>query len=493
MKKVLIVGAGIAGLSAGVYALKCGFDVTILESHSIAGGNCTSWKRGDYTFEGGMHWLGGSCEKQALYKAWRYIGAIDDTVNFSYGEPFMVYDHKGTPIKLYRNVDETERHLLELSPLDAKEIKTFCNNIRKLKDLAMPITDLRGVKVTKKHTPSLGLLFSSISAVRIMKKYAGMSRKQYANRFKHEGIRDMFNAFPGGAQGVPMLFLTFSSLARGDGGYPEGGSLPFVKRIINLYTSLGGKILYKSRVDQVIMKNGRATGIKLGDTEYLADAVIVATDTMSVKHIFETLPKGTWLDEMFEKTDPTTAVFVSLGVDVDLSSYPNYLLFTLDNMISYSDQEYKSLIVSNYAKNRAYSPEGKTAMTIQLPGDTYDFWKKAKAENYYKEEKQKIADQVIAALTKQIPEIDGKIEVCDIATPLTYERYCDNWKGSWMTMIKPDMKMDAYPAVVPGLDGVYFAGQRLMPPGGLPPALITGRTAVQYLCRDTGKLFISEE
>ena len=55
MKKLIVIGGGIAGLSAGIYAQKCGFDTTIFESHSISGGNCTSWKRGGYLFEGGMH------------------------------------------------------------------------------------------------------------------------------------------------------------------------------------------------------------------------------------------------------------------------------------------------------------------------------------------------------------------------------------------------------------------------------------------------------
>ena len=493
MKKIIIVGAGIAGLSAGVYALKCGFDVTILESHRIAGGNCTSWKRGDYTFEGGMHWLGGSNEKEPLNKSWRYIGAIDDSVRFSYSEPFLVYDYRGTPINLYRDVEKTERHLLDLSPDDAKEIKTFCNNIRKIKNLSMPLTDLRGVKVTKKHSPPLSLLFSSISAARIIKKYAGMSRERYANTFAHEGIREMFKAFPGDAQGVPMLFMTFGSLARGDGGYPEGGSLPFVERIVRTFTSLGGEILYKTHVDQVIVKNGRAVGVKTSDNEYNADAVIVASDTMSVGNLFETLPKATWLEEMRESTGPTMVILVSLGINADLSKYPSSCLVTLKNPILFAGQEYKSFIISNYADNRAYSPSGKTAVTIQLPGDTYDFWKKAKAENRYKEEKEKIAEQVISAITEQIPETDGYVEVCDIATPLTYERYCDNWKGSWMTEIRPDMKMKTYPSVIQGLDDVYFAGQRMMPPGGLPPALMSGRNAVQYICRDTKTLFISEE
>ena len=43
-----------------------------------------------------------------------------------------------------------------------------------------------------------------------------------------------------------------------------------------------------------------------------------------------------------------------------------------------------------------------------------------------------------------------------------------------------------------GLDGLYFAGQRMSPPGGLPIALMSGRTAVQYLCRDAGVVFVSE-
>ena len=63
-KKVVVVGAGVAGLSAGVYAQKCGFDVTILESHNLPGGICTSWNRKGYLLEGGMHWLAGSSPSQ---------------------------------------------------------------------------------------------------------------------------------------------------------------------------------------------------------------------------------------------------------------------------------------------------------------------------------------------------------------------------------------------------------------------------------------------
>jgi phytoene dehydrogenase-like protein len=128
-----------------------------------------------------------------------------------------------------------------------------------------------------------------------------------------------------------------------------------------------------------------------------------------------------------------------------------------------------------------------------LISDSYDFWKKAKEEGRYEKEKEKVAADVIAALTAQMPEIDGKVEVYDVATPLTYERYCANWRGSWMTMMAHTMKVRAYPAVVSNLSGVYFAGHRMRAPGGLPIAARSGRAAVQYLCRDTDTLFVSEE
>ena len=374
MKTVVVIGGGIAGLGAGVYARKCGFDVTVLESHSIAGGICTSWKRGGYLFEGGLHWLAGSSENEPLNKLWRYVGALDDSVKISYCEPFIEFDHKGTPVRLYRNVDATQKHLLELSPTDAKEIKKFCENIRKVKNLSMPVGDLPGVKGVKRSQPPLSMLFSFLSAVRMMKAYSKISREQYAKRFSHEGIREMMLALPGGRQGVPMLFLTMGSLARGDGGFPKGGSLPFVERIVKTFTALGGELLCETRAEKVVVENGKATGVMAKGRFIPADAVIVATDTMAIDGLFDVPPgadaKASWLDEMRERTGPTTATFVSLGINADLKKYPERPMIKLPRPISLADETIEYLLLANYAGDPDYSPAGKTAMTVQLHGDS---------------------------------------------------------------------------------------------------------------------------
>jgi phytoene dehydrogenase-like protein len=424
---------------------------------------------------------------------WHHTGALNAQVKISYAEPFVEFDYNGTPIRLYRDVNKTERHLIEISPQDTKEIKRLCKFIRKMSGLSMPLTDIKGVKVTRKSHPPISLLFAALSAKRIMSKYGHISREEYAERFVHEGIREMLRALPGGDQGIPMFFLTFGALARGDGGFPEGGSIPFAQRMAQRFESLGGTIHFNTRVDRVVVEQGRAVGVQAGGTDFPADAVIIASDTMAVDQFFETPLTSEWLDKMKRETEPTTVTFVSLGIDAGLSDYPTRPLFTLKSPITLDDQHYKSLMVSSYATDHHYSPVGKTALTVQLPGDTYDFWKKMKEEGRYVEEKQRVGDAVISALEKQMPEMAGKVEVCDVATPLTYQRYCGGWKGSWMTAIKPNLDIQPYPATIDGLEGVYFAGQRMMPPGGFPPAVMSGRTAVQHLCRDTDTLFVSEE
>jgi phytoene dehydrogenase-like protein len=492
-KKVIVIGGGIAGLSAGVYAQKCGFDVTVLESHNIAGGNCTSWKRGGYLFEGGMHWLTGSDKKEPINKLWRYVGALNDSVNIHYPEPFFELALEKTSIRIYRNIDTTEQYLLELSPADAKEIKKLCGYIRKVKNLAMPVTDLRGVKVTKKAHMPLSLLFSAVSAFRVMAALSKISHSDYINSFTHEGIRDMIRSFTSEKNGVLPFVFTMGTLARGDGGFPEGGSLPFADRIVKTFTALGGEILYNTRADRVLIENGNAVGVMAGGKKISADAVIITADTMAIDHLFDTPPKAQWLDEMQATTEPTMGTLVSLGINADLKKYEKNYVFKPKTPIKLGNEAYDFISLNNYAADPVYSPQGKTAMTIHLGGDTYDFWKKAKEENRYDEEKKKIAEAVIQVISAQMPEANGKVEVTDVATPLTYERYCGNWKGSWMTEMKPGMKMKTYPAIINGLHGIYFAGHRMMPPGGLPVALMSARIAVQHLCRDTGTLFVSEE
>ncbi len=101
-----------------------------------------------------------------------------------------------------------------------------------------------------------------------------------------------------------------------------------------------------------------------------------------------------------------------------------------------------------------------------------------------------VAEQVSRALCAKYPQAEGKIDVIDIATPLTYERYTGAWHGGWMSFIRPGAKMGrGLPGESQSVAGLFFGGQRLLPPGGLPGALMSGRTAAQLVHRHFGAVW----
>ncbi|MDF2540390.1 MAG: amine oxidase [Herbinix sp.] len=156
--KILIIGAGVAGMSAGIYAQQSGFDVTILEQHTIPGGNCTSWKRNGYLFEGALHWLTGSSNHTPLNQVWRNVGVIDDHTNLIMKDCLSTYYDQDQVIHLYRDPDQMEQYFTKLSPEDSKEVKALCKDIKAFMKVSAPVMDIPGVKVAKKSKMTMSEL-----------------------------------------------------------------------------------------------------------------------------------------------------------------------------------------------------------------------------------------------------------------------------------------------------------------------------------------------
>ena len=122
-------------------------------------------------------------------------------------------------------------------------------------------------------------------------------------------------------------------------------------------------------------------------------------------------------------------------------------------------------------------------MTCLLLGESYDFWKAAQEDGTYKAKKDEVAQKLIDVLEEYFPGFKDAVEVIDVATPCTYERYISSYKGSWMSVWEPKGKRYSYPQKCE-IEGVYFAGQRMQIPGGTPISVHTGRKATQLICRD---------
>jgi phytoene dehydrogenase-like protein len=125
-----------------------------------------------------------------------------------------------------------------------------------------------------------------------------------------------------------------------------------------------------------------------------------------------------------------------------------------------------------------------------LPAE-WDYWKNLREDMpRYREEKEKTADAVVAALEQRFPGSAAQVEVRDVATPVTFNRYTGVWKGIFEGWLPPVnsffMRMDK---TLPGLDGFYIIGQWVEPGGGVPSGVISGRNVAQIICKREGKKF----
>jgi phytoene dehydrogenase-like protein len=107
-----------------------------------------------------------------------------------------------------------------------------------------------------------------------------------------------------------------------------------------------------------------------------------------------------------------------------------------------------------------------------------------------------VAEIVIDFLEKLYPGIGQDIEVKDVATPLSYERYTGNWQGStcgWLLTDKTMLMMvQGMGKRLPGLDNFYMAGQWVEPGGSVPLSAMSGRNAIQLICAEDHRNFMTD-
>jgi len=119
-KSVIIVGAGMAGLSAGCYARMNGYKAEIFEMHKIPGGLCTAWHKKGYTFDISMHMLTGSVSGP-FHRMWEELG-VTQKFNFHFHDHISMIEGMGKKLNLAVNRKRLEEDMTAISPEDSKII-----------------------------------------------------------------------------------------------------------------------------------------------------------------------------------------------------------------------------------------------------------------------------------------------------------------------------------------------------------------------------------
>lgn len=493
-KTIIIIGAGVAGLAAGCYAQMNGYHSRIFELHYLPGGLCTAWDRNDYTFDGCIHYLFGSGDGQPFNSMWQELGAVQGRAFVNHDEYQRITDGDQTLI-VYADPDRLEAHMCELSPADAPRIQAFCKGVRQFTRFDMsamyqkPRPLMNAVEWREFGMKMLPFLMPLV-------RWATVPTKDFAARFKSPFLqRAVAQMFSWEEAPVMMGMSLLAYMQTGNAGFPVGGSLEFARALERRYLELGGEICYEAQVEKILTENGHAKAVRLYNDEiHTADVIISAADGR--KTIFDMLD-GQYINRkikrMYDGHLPMhSQVQVSLGVNRDLSAEPHWTTYLLDDPILVIGEEHHEVGIKHYCFDPGLAPQGKSVMEAMIRSN-YSYWQHIYGRKLYDSEQRQVSGIVIDLLDQWYPGIRNDIEFVDEATPLSYERYTNNWLGStcgWlMTRETMPMLIRGVKKTLPGLKNFYMAGQWVEPGGSVPLAAASGRSVIQLICHEDNKSF----
>lgn len=495
MKRIIIIGGGISGLSAGIFARKNGFESIILEKNHSLGGECTGWDRRRYHIDGCIHWLVGTKAGTPLHDLWVTTGALDG-VEIFHPESFLAFEHEGVTVHLYRDLDRLRSSWLELSSQDKDAIENFYQTTRKLQSYETPAEKPEDLMTLLQR---IRLMISLKDVGAVMQKYGRISLKDYASTFKHPALQATLSSFLPENYSASFLFFALAAFTKGQASIPYGGSRALAMRMVERYLSLGDSIetqceaveltIDRKKVHQVICNNGKI---------FEADYVIAACDAHL---LYERLLKGKYPDHDFQKrySNPedyplASQILVALGYEGTFGDLPRSLSFPV-TPFNMHQSTISRLTITHYRHEPSFAPEGCTLITCSINQfhEDYDAWNSiARDFEDYDREKERTGKAVLQSIETRFPWMKGKLKVLDVATPKTYERYCNAYRGAFMSFLPTVRgKMMAHTGRIKGLDNLFLTGQWLQPPGGLPVAVVTGKDTIMRICKQEKKPFIS--
>ncbi len=488
MKKVVIIGGGIAGLTAGVLLQKAGFQTEIYEKNALPGGQCTGWKREGYFIDNCIHWLTGTRPGSGLHELWKEIGALGDGIELHKKEMFFSSKLNGETLTFWRDKERTRKEMLALSPEDEKEINKLIDYVSLAETMTVPVE-----KPFDAMNPldfiKLGMSMKEMG--KVMKAYGNMEINELAMGFKHPLIRRAITDYmPRGYQAYAFL-VSYATVTGGNGDIPAGGSLKMSLCIAGKYKELGGVLHTNADVKKILLKGKNAEGILLKDDIRInADYVVCACDT---NYTFQELlpetymPKG--LKEMYGNREsyPVSSGFqIAYGVDGVFEELTGTRVFSCEPL-TVGNQRVQSMSIQSYDYEPDFAPEGKMVLqsNFSQTEEDYRYWESLYADKEaYRKQKNKIAQAAVERVIMEYPFLSGKIRVIDVWSPMTYNRYCNSYKGAYMSfVVTRQAKNITVPGKIKGLDNVFLASQWQMGPGGLPTAAAMGKFAAWRIIR----------
>jgi phytoene dehydrogenase-like protein len=332
--------------------------------------------------------------------------------------------------------------------------------------------------------------------INLVRKFGRLTCKEYFYKldFKSEKIKSFLYGIYGERNFSALAFIFMLAwFNQKNAGYIKGGSFPLAQRMVEKFEKLGGEILYKTKVEKIIVENNIAKGVILSDgRKILSDYVISTADGYTT--IYKML-EGKYMSKKIDFAYKNWELFtplvqVSFGIRKEVKyESPITINISKDIKIGRTQLEYGYSIM-NYAYDETMAPAGNTTIVMRYESP-WKLWENLEGEEY-KNEKLQIEKDATGILELEYPGITDYIEVIDVATPKTDFRYTGVKEGAYEGfMPSKENMMKSLDMQLPKLKNFLMAGQWLFPGGGLPPSAQSGKWTIQLICKKEKQKFIS--
>ena len=492
---VVIIGAGIGGLTAAAILAKSGMDVCVVEMGSHPGGYLAGFERNGFHFETAIHWLNQCGSKGFVRRVFDLLapGSPQTAVNTRIRR-FMSdsYDYL-----LTNNPDEMRDDIISHCSNEEKAIRKFFKASKATANAFSKMTNFCRSAETMSVLEKTQLFFAANRAALPLIRYLPFSAEKGMDRFfRSAGLKKIYST----EERLLSCLVPVGWAYNNDYQLPpKGGSRAFPEWISDILKIWKTPVFYNSRVNKIILENGRASGVTCirdgEEYDIRARYVIAACDVESLYK--KMLPEGTVSQKIIRKQQNAeiynSCITVSLGLNYltsDLGLDEEQILLRRDDIsrkeqLSGAPDKTEISVIANSSRDPSLAPDGKVALMLYVPCSIEygDFWKTERDSNgnfvrgnAYRSFKEEYADIIIKRVEeKLIPGLRSYIEVLDIATPITYLRYTGNRNGAIMGF-RPSFRnirnnVAHYSTPVKNL---FIGGQWAELGGGIPNAVKAG-------------------
>jgi prolycopene isomerase len=496
---VVVIGAGLGGLSAAAILARNSFPVTVVEQHDNAGGYATTFDRaaGKYTFEVSLHATGGAdTSLRPIMEATGILGKVE-TVKLPELCRLVYPEHD---ITWLHNPDAVIEDMVRLFPGDAQGIRGFFSEIMGILDEAnIPFDpDSRDAGASFADTHKKMWAARNMTLADLLNKYV-RDPKAY-------GLLSTYCGY----YGLPPSRLSGFFYAVATAGYLRSGGHVIKRRSQDLsdalsasITAAGGKVMLTTEAEGIEMRGGDITGVRLSGGEVLKAKAVISN--ASVPATMKMLPPSVVPADYQQQLNgyrPSISTFVVwLGLNGNIrEKIKNYEIFfhrdyNPEKSFAASqacDPTNSSLGVTVY--DNAYDgyskPGTSTVSILMLSG--YEPWRRFEADYFagrkdqYRKEKERIAATVVKETERLvIPGLSSMVEVMEISTPLTNVCYTKNPEGAiyGYEQSLENSFMNRLKNRTP-IKGLYLSSAWTNPGGGFQPCLKSGALACKELVKD---------